>query len=428
MAYSHAIGVVHRDLKPANLIFDRTGNLLVSDFGLALFVDDDPLRSRITDSGDIIGTPFYMSPEQARGMPSWHGPPCDIYSLGVILYESITGEKPFTGNRDQVRDAIKKGNPRKPQSINSQVDLELQKICLKAMSLLITERFSTMQEFANALGTYLKRQERTFGADLLVSAGPDRPSVYFSGRRRIEMAKIDPSVFVMGSYANDAEGPPGEVRIAVPYLIAVHQVTQSLYEAITGSLPLSAFRGERDRPVDSVSWYDAVQFCNLLSVSDGFTPYYAIEPGGRVSRGNGTGYRLPTEAEWECACRAGCTAKYCYGDDAARLEEFAWYERNSGDQTHAVGALMPNAFGLHDVHGNVWEWCWDWYAPYRKSRRGRGSTVDDPRGPEAGDERVLRGGCWKADSHSLRSAFRNSYCPTEPLLYFGFRLARSFPP
>ncbi|MDR3633066.1 MAG: bifunctional serine/threonine-protein kinase/formylglycine-generating enzyme family protein [Isosphaeraceae bacterium] len=424
MTYSHAIGVVHRDLKPSNLIFDESGVLLVTDFGLALFTDD-PLMTRITNEGDIIGSPFYMSPEQARGMPKWHGPSCDIYSLGVILYETITGQKPFAGNGISLINAIRAGKPRKPRSINPKIDLTLEKICLSAMALLIDDRYPTMQEFATALARYLGRPERLSGAALLVEVGPERPNIYRSGRRGIEMAKIPPGEFVMGSEADELERPPSRVRIETPFLISVNPVTQSLYEAITGSLPLSAFRGRSDRPVDTVSWSDAIRFCNLLSVLDGIEPYYSIDADGRIVLGEGTGYRLPTEAEWEYACRGGCTGSYCYGDDTNRLVEFAWYAENSGGETHEVGKLAPNFYGLHDIHGNLWEWCWDWYAPYRKARPGGGSAVVDPRGPDNGHERVLRGGCWNADSHRLRSTARNYYFPMESLWYFGFRLTRS---
>jgi formylglycine-generating enzyme required for sulfatase activity len=424
MAYAHAIGVVHRDLKPSNLIFDDRGSILISDFGLAMFIDD-PLRTRITHVGDVIGSPHYMSPEQARGMPQWHGPSCDIYSLGVILYEAIAGQKPFNGDANRLMSAIKAGNPKKPRAINPEIDLELQKICLKAMARLIPDRYLSMQEFAGALVHYLGRPERPAGAELLVEVGPQRPNVFLSGRRRIEMAKIPAGEFVMGSDADELERPPCVVRIGASFLIAIYPVTQVLYEAITGSLPLSAFRGRGDRPVDSVSWFDAIRFCNLLSVYDGFKPYYSIEADDRIDRGQGTGYRLPTEAEWEYACRGGGTASYCYGDDPHRLDEFAWYAENSSEETHDVGKLAPNSYGLHDVHGNLWEWCWDWSASYRKRRPTSGPAIVDPHGPDDGSERVLRGGCWNADRHWVRSSARNGYYPQEPLWFFGFRLART---
>jgi formylglycine-generating enzyme required for sulfatase activity len=424
MTYAHAVGVVHRDLKPSNVLFEDRDTLLVSDFGLALFVDD-PLMTRLTTDGDVIGSPYYMSPEQARGMPRWHGPASDIYSLGVILYEATTGQKPFRGDNLQLLNAIKAGRPRKPRTINPDIDAELQKICLKAMSLLIADRYPTMQDFVSALLQYLGRPKRPAGTSLLVEAGPDRPNIYLSGRRRIEMAMIPAGEFIMGSDVSAIEQPSGSVRIESPFLMSVHPVTQSLYEAIIGSLPLSAFRGRADKPVDTVSWFDAIRFCNLLSVADGIDPYYEIEAGGRIIPGAGTGYRLPTEAEWEYACRGGSPASYCYGDDPIQLVHFAWYVENSDAETHEVGMLAPNCYGLHDVHGNLWEWCWDWYASYPMTRASTGPPTVDDGGPASGDERVLRGGCWNTEAERLRSSSRICYPPTEPLWYFGFRLARS---
>jgi formylglycine-generating enzyme required for sulfatase activity len=227
----------------------------------------------------------------------------------------------------------------------------------------------------------------------------------------------------MGS--NDAEDERPVHRLMIPedFWVGAFPVTQAEYRAVSGSLPESLFAGQDRRPVDSVSWLDAVIICNLLSMRDGYTAYYKIQ-GERVRIEGGTGYRLLTEAEWEYAARAGGTGRYGNTDDPAALDRLAWYADNSGNQTHEVGVKEPNAFQLYDMLGNVWEWCWDWYS--RDGYQVRADALVDRGGPTNGTERVLRGGCWSSDSQSLRCAARIQFTPTDlPLYYFGFRLARS---
>ena len=134
---------------------------------------------------------------------------------------------------------------------------------------------------------------------------------------------------------------------------------------------------------------------------------------------NGTGYRLPTEAEWEYACQAGSKGAYCFGDDRSELKKYAWYYENSGGTTHPVGAKKANAWGLYDMHGNVWEWCWDWYGKYPTSPQ------KNPSGPPAGSYRVLRGGSWSIPAGYCRSAYRDWNDPSNRRYDLGFRVARS---
>ena len=158
--------------------------------------------------------------------------------------------------------------------------------------------------------------------------------------------------------------------------------------------------GRDRRPVIKVSWEDANAYCRWLT-----------EQTGRE-------YRLPTEAEWEYACRAGSTGDWCFGDDEAQLKDYAWYGENSGNETHPVGEKKPNAFGLYDVHGNVWEWCQDWYGKYT------GEPQTNPVGPANGDYRVLRGGSWLYDAVLTRCALRDGSWPVRRDSLVGFRLAR----
>ena len=205
-------------------------------------------------------------------------------------------------------------------------------------------------------------------------------------------------------------------------------VTQGQYQAVRGNNP-SQFKGSDNLPVESVSWLDAVEFCNRLNEREKRTPFYRIN-GKEVTILGGDGYRLPTEAEWEYACRAGSSTLYPFGDNARFLGEYAWYHENSENKTHPVGQKSPNAWGLHDMLGNVWEWCADWYeAKYYAS-----SPPADPPGASGASNRVIRGGCCSPRfcrlgrgffnfPRNCRSAGRFWLAPGFRRDYVGFRLA-----
>jgi len=169
----------------------------------------------------------------------------------------------------------------------------------------------------------------------------------------------------------------------------------------------SRFKGGQ-LPVENVSWGDAMEFCRKLTERE--------RQAGRLP--SGTIYTLPTEAQWEYACRAGTT-----GDYAGEVDAMAWYAKNSGAATHAVGTKQANAWGLHDMHGNVWEWCADWYAD-----KLPGGSVSDSKGPASGSFRVRRGGSWGYDAAYCRSAFRDGVSPGYRNGILGFRLALSSVP
>jgi formylglycine-generating enzyme required for sulfatase activity len=227
----------------------------------------------------------------------------------------------------------------------------------------------------------------------------------------------------MGSSAGegfDSERPQHEVRITRPFYLGVYEVTQGQYQAVMGQNP-SYYKGSGDLPVEQVSWLDAVKFCNTLSEREGLRLFYQVDGDNvRVPDWRGTGYRLSTEAEWEYACRAGSTTRYSFGDGEARLGDFAWFPGNSGNKTHPVGQKRPNAFGLYDMHGNVWEWCWDRYAADYYKR----SPVDDPRGAEVASAWVNRGGSCFSEPRHARSANRYGGRPVNRRSGLGFRLAR----
>ncbi|MCD2462905.1 MULTISPECIES: SUMF1/EgtB/PvdO family nonheme iron enzyme [unclassified Streptomyces] len=192
------------------------------------------------------------------------------------------------------------------------------------------------------------------------------------------------------------------------FALGAAPVTRGLYEQVTGTAPSTA-HGDL-RPVEEVSWDDAIRFCDALSVREGLRPAYRSPADGSDSGApdwdrTADGYRLPTEAEWEHACRAG-TTEARYGP----LDEIAWHRGNSGERLHEVGGRRPNDWGLHDMLGNVWEWCWDRYDP-----------------EVYGSYRVLRGGGWFDEHWSCRASVRRRSHPTLRIDDVGFRLARTLP-
>ena len=195
-----------------------------------------------------------------------------------------------------------------------------------------------------------------------------------------------------------------EVTISKSYYLGVHEVTQAQYEKVMGNNP-SNFKGAKN-PVEMVSWGESVSFCNKLSELP-------------EEKAAGREYRLPTEAEWEYACRAGSTTSYSFGDTAELLGEFAWFKESAGNETHPVGEKKPNRWGLYDMHGNVFEWCQDWHAAYPSG------AANDPQGPNGGTGRVLRGGSWRYAAAICRSAVHAPFGPSERTDFVGFRLALS---
>ncbi|MCY2986332.1 MAG: SUMF1/EgtB/PvdO family nonheme iron enzyme, partial [Planctomycetota bacterium] len=223
----------------------------------------------------------------------------------------------------------------------------------------------------------------------------------------IKLVLIPSGEFLMGSPDSHSDALPDEkpqhrVQITKPFYLGVYEVSQAQYQKVVGNNP-STFKGE-SLPVETVSWDDAVAFCKRLSeVAE--------------ERAAGRTYRLPTEAEWEYACRAGSTSKYSFGDSEAELEKYDWYDKNSGKRTHPVGEKQANAWGLYDMQGNVWEWCQDRYGPYKEG------LAIDPSGPGSASNRLFRGGGWGSTTAVCRSAFRFRYSLSDRSYDVGFRLA-----
>jgi formylglycine-generating enzyme required for sulfatase activity len=219
----------------------------------------------------------------------------------------------------------------------------------------------------------------------------------------MKLVLIPKGTFTMGSPVEEVGSNNDEqqhqVTVSKDYYLGVTEVTQGQYEKVMGVNP-SYFQKRVIRksdssmyPVEQVWWENAVEFCKRLSELP------EEKKAGRV-------YRLPTEAEWEYACRAGSKTAFYFGDDSELIGAYAWHPANSGDQTHPVGEKKPNAWGLYDMHGNVWEWCSDWYGDYPEG------AVTDPVGPEEGSYRVYRGGSWCYELAYCRSASRFWWDPS----------------
>ena len=196
------------------------------------------------------------------------------------------------------------------------------------------------------------------------------------------------------------------VTLTNDFWLAKYEVTQGEYAVLTGKNP-SHFPGDTNRPMEKVTYFDAVAYCAAVSQREAAAGH--LPP--RFE------YRLPTEAEWEYACRAGTTNLYSFGGDASEIDRYAWTLENSGGTTHPVGQKQPNAWGLYDMHGNVWEWCQDWFAQYPKA------DLTNPAGPIEGKIKVFRGGGWNHTADMARAANRFMMSPSNGIYFVGFRLA-----
>ena len=235
------------------------------------------------------------------------------------------------------------------------------------------------------------------------------------------MRQLDGGEFWMGSRGDDGqayeyEKPRHRVRLS-PFSMMTVGVTQRLYRAAMKQEPPAA--EEAALPVVNVNWFDAVAFCNALSELRGLRPCYQQTENGWEWDRSADGFRLPTEAEREYATRAGSDTRFCFGDDEAKLGDYAWFSENAGADLHPVGQKRANDWGLHDLHGNVWEWCWDWDGRYSAD------PASDPVGPSSGSARMLRGGSFLDGPWGLRSARRVWDEPGVRSRSIGFRCVRS---
>lgn len=437
---AHARNITHRDIKPENIMISPSVNnktvVKLLDFGIAK-LEGAPKLTPIRLEIRPLGTAPYISPEQ------WGYPPqyikllkqgqisaeesgedfdingrADIYSLGIVIYEMVTGEKPITikqnPDSDKQRESFQwmqahlSTIPIAAHVVNANVPEAFSAVLDRAMAKDRDERPATCQEFMEQLRKALEspikplRDNAVYGATVELKDTNANNSLENSSKSNTEDTNlvgefiyISAGEFMMGSNKNKNEQPIHKVIISRGFEMGKYPVTQGEWEAVMGSNP-SRFKGI-NLPVETVSWSDTQKFINKLNDLNGeYT------------------YRLPTEAEWEYACRAGTT-----GDYAGELDKMGWYDKNSESKTHVVGQKSPNAWGLYDMHGNVWEWCSDWYGNYASG------SVTDPSGVSSGSNRVYRGGSWFLTAVGCRSAYRSYNTPDSRYDGVGFRLVRT---
>ena len=238
----------------------------------------------------------------------------------------------------------------------------------------------------------------------------------------VEMIRLPGGRFTMGD-KDEIDAPLHEVVIS-PFYMDKYLVTQEEYQRVMGKNP-SRWKGSTN-PVEQVRWSDAVRYCNARSRLEGLQACYDLSAWECDFDANG--YRLPTEAEWEYACRAGTKMAYYFGNDPSKLKDHAWFKQNAGSKPRPVGQKRPNPWGLYDMHGNVWEWCNDFY----KVDYYQESPQENPKGPATGETKVVRGGAWKFSAESCRSGYRYNEDPGYADICFGydiygFRCVRNTP-
>jgi serine/threonine-protein kinase len=436
--YAHRNGVVHRDIKPANVLIQPDGRAKVTDFGIARIA-----TQTVTKSGSAIGTPAYMAPEQIQGQKV--DARADQFSLAIVAFQMLTGKPPFTAETDYaLLYQIVNGEPASLSELNMGIPTGADAVMRRALAKNSNARFASCADFLAALEDAILGPGQAATAELtrrsivlpppttpakkgrnwlpllaavaLVAAGlawflsrPPAPRPIAATESRPSQTAVPPPVppaapsrdglthvlvphgtFMMGCSPGDSEcevneNPPRQVTISKGFRIGKTLVTQAAYQQITGNTP-SHFPGP-DLPVENVTWYDARNYCQTI------------------------GMRLPTEAEWEYAARAGSPSRR-YGD----LDTIAWYLGNSDKMTHPVGQKPPNAWGLYDMLGNVWEWTSDWYADHYPDGPGT-----DPQGPDTGTFRVMRGGSWDNPARLVRASSRGGNLPDHPVSWTGFR-------
>ncbi|MBE6426678.1 MAG: hypothetical protein E7029_11985 [Planctomycetaceae bacterium] len=424
--FIHELGILHRDVKPQNIMFQKIGRHNVPcliDFGIAARIRQECVTqetmnlSRSTDTvvNSSSGTPVYMAPEQMQNYPQ--NGRADQYALAMVLYELTHGKLPFS-NENVIAIAVNKMSlsataPHLSDSAKAVLD--------RALSFQSDARFSSCSEF---LATLQEAQKNAspLPASAAPPSAPAAPipltlggktslrdvfqgiSPYFastSGRAserhagELMVQKVGDIKYAFrwcppGTFTRGEDENAHKVTLTHGFWMLETQVTQAMWKNVMKNEP-SYFPGSQN-PVERVKWTDCLEFCRKLSAKLGLKVF------------------LPTEAQWEYACRAGTE-----GDHAGVLGKMAWYGTNS-KSTHPVKQKEPNAWSLYDMHGNVWEWCWDLYGAYLPN------DVSDPQGPNCGKYRVRRGGGWNSDANDCGSAFRN-YCPEN--YYFnnlGFRI------
>ncbi|MCY2965682.1 MAG: bifunctional serine/threonine-protein kinase/formylglycine-generating enzyme family protein, partial [Planctomycetota bacterium] len=427
--------VFHRDIKPSNLMLAHKLNqplVKILDFGLAKAASESYSDPNLTGTS-TIGTPHYMAPEQIADSADVDSR-ADIYSLGCTLYFLLTGHEPFAHLKKPLAIIYAHANQVPPfvRQSRSEIPEDLERIVTRMMAKSPNDRFQSPGEVARELAPFfaagiqpLPENGRSFGkaavrdaatslvdvrhqkevepvGDLARNSVPvdgSRPVLFREGTSAGDRLVVPwkgvefpfrwcpptSKPFRMGSpldeVGRDSDVGPVNVTLSHGFWMLETPVTRGMWDFLTGR-DVSGVRGNADEsrfPASNLTWNAAKEFCQKLT--DEFRRSMVMSTGWILD--------LPTEAQWEYACRAGSTTRYCFGDDEKRLGDYAWYAANSNEKLHPVGLKKPNAWQLCDMHGLVWEWTNDWYA-----EQLQGGV--DPNGAAAGSDRVFRGGsAWR---------------------------------
>lgn len=459
LAAAHAQGVIHRDLKPSNILIARDGGPVLLDFGMAAVLTADQLRQTLTNTGQFVGTYLWAAPEQLAGA-SRLTPAADVYALGVLLHQLATGGRfppqVFSSLRGLLENDDLAAQPPSKRAASSTMlvaDPGLVRILARCLAVDPAERYPTAAELADELDQYLaspqeaRASRRTLtrrwllaGAMSALVAAVGIPAylrtrgsgIGYAPNRRIngrlvryvalqgataEMVYIPPGTGVIGSPVTEVARRSDERRQSVTfdrgYYLSTSEVSQRLYVAVMGVNPARFV--DPENPVERVSWFDATEFCQ------------------RLAERTQLPYRLPTEVEWEYACRAGAQTAYHFGNDASLLIRHG----NGADLSNTVddmptrsnyndnfprtarpGNFVGNAWHLYDMHGNVWEWT---ASPYQIDPLG--PPVDVASIDPADLRYATRGGSWWDTDNAHRSANRNPLPPRTKTSTLGFRIA-----
>ncbi|HEY8665273.1 MAG TPA: bifunctional serine/threonine-protein kinase/formylglycine-generating enzyme family protein [Tepidisphaeraceae bacterium] len=438
---AHAQGIVHRDLKPSNIRIDERGEPHVLDFGMARLVPAaDELESTrlMTVTGQVMGSLPWSSPEQAAGGAARVDARSDVYALGMVFYEALTGTSPYPRGEtiQETLHSIKNAAPIPFVKIANPpfqgLNHSLEAIVQKALAKLPDHRYASAGAMADDLRRHLSgtpalaldyhQPQRKWSWRLIAAlclllmmswwlyaiarrAQPIRPgpplAVQLPTTRNsigIDFVLIPAGEFIMGSPLSEPGRGRDETshreRIEKPFLLSVTEITVGQYQRVMAPRPdAPPPSANADLPISNISWDDAVEFCR------------------RLSRADGKNYRLPTEAEWEYACRAGDTAGFA---GTGIIDDMAWYGGNSFNKPHPVKSKLPNRWGLYDMHGNVAEFCADAYVGNDPSASPVSATRIRP---------VVRGGSFEDPADACRSAARGVAWAL-PASESGFRLVR----